>query len=64
MLTIFAWMVFIPAVFWNIAFLCVVFYALMETKTTVEWTSKRNLRDAALSLAVLFIPGIYLFGFI
>jgi hypothetical protein len=62
MLTVFAWMVFIPAVFWNVTILCVAFADLMSTKPGVDWSNKRNFRDLILSLMVLFIPGVYLFG--
>lgn len=62
MLTVFAWMVFIPAVFWNVTILCIAFADLMSDKPTVDWANKRNFLDLALSLTVLFIPGVYLFG--
>jgi hypothetical protein len=35
---------------------------LMSTKPGVNWSNKRNFRDLILSLMVLFIPGVYLFG--
>jgi len=62
MLTVFAWMIFIPAVVWNVTILCVAFADLMSDKRSVDWANKRNFLDLALSLAVLFIPGFYLFG--
>ena len=62
MLTIFAWLIFIPAFIWNILFLAVAFGDLMSPKAKIEWTSARNIRDLALSLTILFIPGVYLFG--
>jgi hypothetical protein len=62
MLTVFAWMIFIPAVVWNVTILCVAFADLMSDKPGVNWSNKRNFRDLILSLMVLFIPGVYLFG--
>lgn len=62
MLTILAWLVFVPAVFWNIIIFCVAFGALMSPTSKIEWTNKQNLRDLAISLLVLFVPGVYLFG--
>lgn len=62
MLTILAWIVFIPALIWNFTLFCVAFSDLMSNKYKIEWTNKRNLRDLAFSLIVLFVPGVYLFG--
>ena len=61
MLTILAWMVFIPAVVWNVTFWVIGFAIVIESKTG-KWANLRNLRDAILSLALLLIPGVYLFG--
>ncbi len=63
MLTILAWMVFLPAAFWNVVFWSVAFSVLIESKTG-EWKNLRNLRDAVLSAALLLIPGVYLFGWV
>ena len=62
MLTILSWIVFLPAVGWNIALLCVAFGDLMSDTAKIAWTNKRNLRDLAISLVLLFVPGVYLFG--
>jgi hypothetical protein len=61
MLTVFAWMVFIPAVIWNFVFFAIAFGEILGDRK-FYWANKRNARDALLSLAVLFIPGVYLFG--
>jgi heme O synthase-like polyprenyltransferase len=61
MLTILSWMVFVPAVIWNVVFWVVAFGAVFEQKNKV-WANRRNFRDAIISLALLFIPGVYLFG--
>ena len=60
MLTIFAWMVFVPAVIWNVTILTIVFTDVIGDRK-VEW-NRRNIRDLTLSLVVLFVPGVYLFG--
>jgi len=57
MLTVIAWMVFIPAVIWNTVFFG---YAVLSSKP--DWKMKQNWRDAAISLTVLMVPGVYLFG--
>ncbi len=61
MLTIIAWMVFIPAAVWAVIFFGV---ALADVfgKNEVDWRSRRNVRDTVLTLALLLIPGVYLFG--
>lgn len=61
MLTILAWMVFIPAVIWNMILLPMAFIDIMS-KRSLDWNTARNWQDLILSLAVLFIPGVYLFG--
>lgn len=61
MLTILSWMVFVPAVIWNVVFWVIAFGAVFEQKNKV-WANSRNFRDAIISLALLFIPGVYLFG--
>jgi hypothetical protein len=65
MLTILAWMAFIPAVIWNMAMLIIAFTDIVGDITgdrKLHWANWRNIRDLVLSLAVLFIPGVYLFG--
>lgn len=61
MLTILSWIVFIPAVVWNVTLFFIAFSDIMSDQK-IKWANKRNLRDLAISLAVLLIPGIYLFG--
>lgn len=61
MLTLLAWMVFIPAFVWNMVLLPIVFGDIIG-KRDIDWATYRNLRDLVLSLAALFIPGVYLFG--
>jgi predicted branched-subunit amino acid permease len=61
MLTILAYIVFIPALIWNVVFWGVAFGMLVEEKG-YSWANFRNFRDTILSLALLLIPGVYLFG--
>jgi hypothetical protein len=61
MLTILAWMVFIPAVVWNMTLFLIAFNDIV-TDNKFQWLDLRNMRDLILSLAILFIPGVYLFG--
>lgn len=61
MLTILAWMIFIPALFWNFIFFIVAFVDIVGDRK-FSWANKKNARDALISFTVLFIPGIYLFG--
>lgn len=61
MLTIAAWVVFVPAFVWNIAFFLVAFKDIFVERT-IDWFNIRNLKDAVISLMLLFIPGVYLFG--
>lgn len=61
MFTILAWMVFIPAIVWNLIFFAVAFVNIIESRE-LKWANTGNLRDTFLSLVVLFIPGVYLFG--
>jgi hypothetical protein len=61
MLTILAWMVFIPAVVWNMTLFMVAISDIFG-QNRVHWFTKRNMRDLALSLVILFVPGVYLFG--
>jgi hypothetical protein len=62
MITIFAWLVFIPALIWNVLLFAIAFGDLMSLKGKIAWTKLRNIRDLVISLALLFIPGVYLFG--
>jgi hypothetical protein len=61
MLTILAWFVFVPAVMWNVLYWGMAFSIIINSKTN-SWVSVRNLRDSILSLVLLIIPGVYLFG--
>jgi hypothetical protein len=60
MLTILAWLTFIPAICWNFLLFIIVFTDIMD-KGQLTWT-RSDIRDLILSLAVLLIPGVYLFG--
>lgn len=59
MLELIAWLVFIPATFWNVLFWCIGFKDLI-TRTPFLW--KRNVIDGAISLTLWFVPGVYLLG--
>lgn len=61
MLTILAWMIFIPAAVWNIVFFSIAFGETIG-KGFDPWKSNGNILHAIASLALLIIPGIYLFG--
>lgn len=61
MFTILAWMFFIPALIWNFTLFTIAFSDIIS-KREIDWATYRNLRDLVLSLAALFIPGVYLFG--
>lgn len=61
MLTVLAWFVFVPALFWNVIFFSVVFTEIV-VKDNMFWVY-RNIRDTIISLVILFVPGFYLFGF-
>lgn len=58
MLTIIAWVVFVPALGWNVLFFLIAFDQLIKRKGLLV----RNLADALVSLALLLVPGVYLFG--
>lgn len=58
MLTIIAWLVFVPALGWNVLFFLIAFGQLVKRKGLLV----RNLIDALVSLALLLVPGVYLFG--
>lgn len=61
MLTILAYIVFVPALVWNVVLWGVTFDSIVKDKE-YHWVNFRNFRDTILSLAVLLIPGVYLFG--
>jgi hypothetical protein len=61
MLTIIAWIVFVPAVFWNIIFFGVVFWNFMDRRYDT-FRRLENYVQMVVSLLLLFVPGIYLFG--
>lgn len=64
MITIVSWMIFVPALIWNIILFIVVFGDIMNTNPKFSWKNKRNWRDLTLSILILFIPGVYLFGWL
>jgi hypothetical protein len=59
MITIIAWMAFLPALAWNAVFFSIVFKLAIEDDLTF---SKENIKDSILSILFLIIPGVYLFG--
>lgn len=61
MLTFIAWMIFVPAVIWNVLLWSILFFDIIY-KQAYTWMTKRNLIDFLTSLAILLIPGIFLFG--
>jgi hypothetical protein len=61
MLTILAFMIFVGALLWNTIFFCIAFSEIINGRK-ISWKNKTNLLHASLSLAILFIPGVYLFG--
>lgn len=61
MLTILAWIIFIPAITWNITIIVIAFGDIMSDQKS-HWFNRQNMRDLALSLFFLFVPGVYLFG--
>lgn len=62
MLTIIAHMVFWPALVWNVFFWIAAVAQLLNGTSLPRHVQLRNVRDGILSLALLFIPGVYLFG--
>jgi hypothetical protein len=62
MLTILAWMIFIPAVFWNSIIFAIAVIDIIDGNRKYAWSKWRNWRDLMISLVILFIPGVYLFG--
>jgi hypothetical protein len=62
MLSIVAHVVFWPALIWNVAFWIAAFLQTMKGSSLPFEIKMRNAKDGILSLVVLFIPGLYLFG--
>lgn len=62
MLTIIAHMVFWPVAVWNVFFWIIAFGRLMEGNPTPRYIKLRNMRDSIVSLTLLLVPGVYLFG--
>jgi len=62
MLTILAYIVFIPALVWNVVLFWGVVFGMLVEEKEYHWINFRNFRDAIISLALLLIPGVYLFG--
>lgn len=59
MFTIIAWVMLPPALVWNVIFFGIALGDIFGDQK-ISW-NRRNLRDSILSLAFLFVPGIYLF---
>jgi hypothetical protein len=63
MLSVLAWIVFVPALILNITiFILALNDYMLSPKSKIKWTSIRNICELAFSLIILFIPGVYLFG--
>lgn len=62
MLTIIAHMVFWPAMIWNVLFWIAAFGQLFNGTPFPRHIQLRNVRDSIISLTLLFVPGVYLFG--
>ena len=61
MLTILAYVIFVPALVWNVVLWGVAIDMATKDKH-YHWVNRRNFRDFIVSLAALLIPGVYLFG--
>jgi hypothetical protein len=61
MLTILAYIVFVPALVWNVLLWGVTINAIANDKK-YHLVRFRNFSVIILSLALLLIPGVYLFG--
>jgi hypothetical protein len=61
MLTIVAWIVFVPALIWNAVFFGIAFTDFMNGNT-LQFKYVKNYLQAVVSLVILFVPGVYLFG--
>ena len=59
MITIVAWIVFIFATFWNMIYFGVALVEIIKSEKT-NW--RRESVAIVISLALWFVPGIYLFG--
>lgn len=59
MITIVAWIVFIFATFWNMIYFGVALVEIIKDEKT-NWL--RESVAIAISLALWFVPGVYLFG--
>lgn len=59
MLTIVAWIVFIFATFWNMIYFGVALGEIIKSEKT-NW--RRESVGIMFSLALWFVPGVYLFG--
>jgi len=62
MLTIIAHMAFWPALVWNVAFWIAAVGQLLSGDPLPRHIQLRNVRDSIISLTLLFVPGVFLFG--
>ena len=60
MLTLFAWIVFIPAFGWFITITLIFLSDVISGD--FHYFNSRNIRDLAFSVLMVMIPGVYLFG--
>ena len=61
MLTILAYIVFVPALVWNVVLWGVTIDTAVKDKH-YHWVNRRNFLDFIVSLAALLIPGVYLWN--
>ena len=64
MITIIAWIVFIPAVIINVAWFAVAAYQSTKKRSLKALKQPSNIRDLIAILVVMFVPGVYLFGWV
>ena len=64
MITIIAWIVFIPAVIINVAWFSIAVYQVVEKRSLEALKQPSNIRDMIAILVVMFVPGVYLFGWV
>ena len=65
MLTILAWIIFIPALIFNIFLWLTILLAVLLDDRRIKFTNKDFVNTATIviiGMIILWIPGIYLFG--
>ena len=61
MITVIAWIVFVFATLWNILFWTIGAWITLKGETK-NVKMKRTIVEMVFTLAIWFIPGVYLFG--